>query len=275
MIAGIDWVTINAQLPAVANMSLGGGASVALDQAVANAVAAGVVFAVSAGNNGTNACTQSPAREPSALTTGSTTTTDQRSSFSNFGTCLDLFAPGSGITSAWYNGDNASNTISGTSMAAPHVAGAAALYLEANPSAAPAAVANALDVNATTGAVGNRGSGSPDRLLYMGFIGGPPPPPPGTLADPVVQSVTTTPSSKPSRLVVHIVFVAPTDADSILVITSRVPSTNVYATIAGATPWEALWGQDQPPQEGCVVTARAVKGSSVSNDVQIDWCTWP
>jgi len=277
VIAGVDWVAANAELPAVANMSLGGGASAALDQAVANAVASGIVFTVSAGNDDVNACTQSPAREPAALTTGATTTTDQRSGFSNFGSCLDLFAPGSGITSAWYDADDASATMSGTSMAAPHVAGVAALYLDANPGASPSQVATAIIGNATPGAVGNPGTGSPNLLLYMGFLGGgpPPPPPPGGLADPVVLSVRTVAVPDPSRIRVLVQFEAPADADSIEVESSRSPSTVVYATPT-ATPWkgawEAAWSQDQPPAEGCIVTARAVSDTQVSNDVQIDWC---
>ncbi|MGH2685012.1 MAG: S8 family peptidase, partial [Actinomycetota bacterium] len=129
VIAGIDWVTANAGGGAVANMSLGGGASWALDLALNRSVAQGVTYAVAAGNSQADACGYSPARAPSALTVGSTTSSDSRSSFSNFGSCLDLFAPGSAITSAWSTSSTATNTISGTSMASPHVAGVAALYL--------------------------------------------------------------------------------------------------------------------------------------------------
>ncbi len=172
VIAGVDWVRANHVDPAVANMSLGGGASSTLDAAVANAVAAGVTFVVAAGNSNANACNYSPARAAAALTVGSTTSTDARSSFSNFGTCLDLFAPGSSITSAWHTTNTATNTISGTSMASPHVAGVAALYLQGNASASPATVANAITGNATTGKVTIPGTGSPNRLLYSGFIGG-------------------------------------------------------------------------------------------------------
>ncbi len=147
-------------------MSLGGGVSSAIDTAVANAVAAGVVFAVAAGNDDVDACTSSPARAPSAVTVGSTTSSDARSSFSNWGSCLDLFAPGSGITSAWHTGPTATNTISGTSMATPHVAGAAALYLSAHPTATPAAFRSALISGGTTGRVTGAGAGSPNVLLH-------------------------------------------------------------------------------------------------------------
>ena len=168
VIAGVNWVVNNAQSPAVANMSLGGGASTALDNAVNNAVAAGITFVVAAGNENQNACNVSPARAANAITVGSTTSSDGRSSFSNWGSCVDIFAPGSSITSAWYTGNNATNTISGTSMASPHVAGAAATYLGANPGASPAQVTAALVNNASSGKISSVGSGSPNLLLYVG-----------------------------------------------------------------------------------------------------------
>ncbi|WP_291161718.1 S8 family serine peptidase [Gemmatimonas sp. UBA7669] len=166
VIAGVDWVANNHVKPAVANMSLGGGASSTLDAAVANAVNLGVTFVVAAGNSNANACNYSPARTASAITVGATTSSDARASYSNFGSCLDIFAPGSSITSAWYTSNTALNTISGTSMASPHVAGAAALYLEGAPGATPATVANALISNSTANKVTSAGSGSPNRLLY-------------------------------------------------------------------------------------------------------------
>lgn len=165
VVGGIDWVTQHAIHPAVANMSLGGGASTAIDNAVASAVNAQITFAVAAGNSNANACNYSPARAPSAITVGATTSTDQRASYSNFGNCVDIFAPGSSITSAWKTSNTATNTISGTSMASPHVAGVVALYLQGNPGASPATVVNALVGAATSGVVGNAGSGSPNKLL--------------------------------------------------------------------------------------------------------------
>jgi PKD repeat protein len=179
VIAGVDWVTANHIKPAVANMSLGGGASSTLDNAVANSIAAGVTYAVAAGNSNANACNYSPARVASAITVGATTSSDARASYSNFGSCLDIFAPGSSITSAWRTSNTATNTISGTSMASPHVAGVAALVLQGTPGASPASVTSAITSNATTGKVTSAGSGSANRLLFMGFTGGGTEPPPG------------------------------------------------------------------------------------------------
>ena len=171
IIAGVNWVTANRILPAVANMSVGGPASSSMDTAVNNLINSGVTVAVAAGNSyGANACNYSPARVANAITVGSTTSTDARSSFSNIGTCLDIFAPGSSITSAWWTSTTATNTISGTSMASPHVAGVAALYKQANPSASPTTIRNAIVNNATTGVVTNAGTGSPNRLLYSLFF---------------------------------------------------------------------------------------------------------
>ena len=171
VIAGVDWVTANNSGAAVANMSLGGGASATLDTAIRNLHNAGVTVVVAAGNETQNACNVSPAREPTAITVASTTTADAFSSFSNFGTCVDIAAPGSSITSTWITNDTATNTISGTSMASPHVAGAAALYLSANPTATPAQVVSALTTNASSGRLTGV-QGSPNLLLYIGFIGG-------------------------------------------------------------------------------------------------------
>ena len=171
VIAGVDWVTGNhvAGAPAVANMSLGGSVSTTLDNAVKAAITDGVSFSVAAGNdNGASACNGSPARVATALTVGATTSTDAKASYSNIGTCMDLFAPGSSITSAWMSATSttATNTISGTSMATPHVAGAAAKYLSTAPGASPATVASYITSQATAGVVTSAGTGSPNLLLY-------------------------------------------------------------------------------------------------------------
>ena len=178
VIAGVDWVTSNRILPAVANMSLGGGASTALDDAVRRSISAGVTYAIASGNSNVDACSSSPARVAEAITVNSTTSTDARSSFSNYGTCTDIFAPGSSITSSWYSSDTATNTISGTSMATPHVAGAAALYLSTDTAATPSTVWAAIRDNSTPNHVTSPGTGSPNRLLYSLFGAAPPPPPP-------------------------------------------------------------------------------------------------
>ncbi|MEU4359453.1 S8 family peptidase [Streptomyces virginiae] len=167
VVAGIDWVTKNHSGPSVANMSLGGGVDEALDAAVKRAIDAGVTFAVAAGNESSDAGQGSPSRVPEALTVASSTEGDQQSDFSNFGSVVDLYAPGSEITSAWNDSDTGVKTISGTSMASPHVAGAAALYLAANPSATPAATAAALTGSATKGAIKNPSSGTANKLLKV------------------------------------------------------------------------------------------------------------
>jgi len=192
VIDGMDWVAANAVLPAVANMSLGGGASNATDSAVANMRNAGVTVVVAAGNENQDACNVSPARAAASYTVGSTTSSDTRSSFSNFGSCVDIFAPGSSITSTWSTSNSATNTISGTSMASPHVAGAAALYLSANPGASPAQVENFLTNNASANKLSSINTGSPNLLLYSrlggGGGGGGNPPGPGELENGVPET---------------------------------------------------------------------------------------
>jgi subtilisin family serine protease len=176
VIAGVDWVTGNhaAGQPAVANMSLGGGASSALDSAVRNSLADGVSYAIAAGNGNAgghaqNACNYSPARVSEAMTVSATDRTDTKASWANYGSCVDWFAPGVSITSAWYSSDTATNTISGTSMATPHTTGVAALYLQGHTSASPATVRSALYNNSTKGVVKSAGSGTPNALLFTNY----------------------------------------------------------------------------------------------------------
>lgn len=198
VIAGVDWVTSHhTTTPAVANMSLGGGASTALDDAVRRSIADGITYAVAAGNSSANAGNYSPARVTEAITVGATNSSDGWASFSNFGSVVDILAPGVSITSAWYTSNTATNTISGTSMATPHVAGAAALYLEANPSATPSTVASALINNASTNKISGVPSGTANRLLYTLFIGSSPTPPSApTLVSPSngATNVSTSPT---------------------------------------------------------------------------------
>jgi subtilisin family serine protease len=182
VIAGIDWaVGHHTTRPAVGNMSLGGGISTSVEDAVRRAVADGIVMCVAAGNNYQDASGYSPARTPEAITVGATTSTDGFASYSNFGSVVDILAPGSSITSSWYTSSTAINTISGTSMATPHVAGAAALYLEANPGATVAMVENGLKTVASTNKIGSVPAGTANRLLYTQF----------TTVTPTIPSVPT------------------------------------------------------------------------------------
>jgi subtilisin family serine protease len=197
IVAGIDWVTGNHIKPAVANISVSAaGGSTSLDAAIDKSVAAGVTFVVAAANNAADACGYSPARVPNAITVGAIGNNDERANFSNFGSCVDIFAPGLGIVSLSNADDSSVATKSGTSMASPHVAGAAALFLETNQMASPAMVADALTTSATAGAITNAGTGSPNRLLYSLFTA-PTPTPTPTPAPTPAPTPTPTPTPAP------------------------------------------------------------------------------
>ena len=193
VIAGIDWIVAHHQfgVPAVANLSLVGGASSTMDAAVRRGISDGVTFVVAAGNSGTDACKASPARVAEAITVGATDATDRRASYSSYGSCVDLFAPGTGIVSASAAADDATMVRSGTSMATPHVAGVAALALQGNPLAGPSAITQALIDASTKDVVGAPGTGSPNRLLHSAVAAGP------ALPAVPVPAVPALPTSSP------------------------------------------------------------------------------
>jgi subtilisin family serine protease len=203
IIYAMDWIASQGRRPAVANMSLGGSASASLDDAVRNLTAFGVTTVVAAGNDNADACTQSPARAADAVTVGATDQSDRRATFSNYGSCVDIFAPGVSIVSAYYNSNNGLASMSGTSMATPHVVGAAAIELGKNPSMSPAAVRNALVANATLGAVLNAMSNA-SSIIYVGTgsVAPPPPPPP-----PPTPTPTPTPTITLTATVVPVFVV--------------------------------------------------------------------
>lgn len=269
VIAGIDWVTGNhpAGAPAVANMSLGGGTSSSVDSAVRNSIADGVTYAIAAGNDNADACRTSPARVTEALTVGATTSSDSRASFSNKGTCVDLFAPGASITSDHHKSDTATATMSGTSMASPHVAGIAALHLASTPSATPSVINTAVINAATTGVVADV-SGSPNRLAYSRLVAPPPDDPPAA----TVPGTPAAPAATPAPYGIGVSWVAPNDGGSpitgytvrvhkaangrvvrkrevassstSLTVTSLSPGVSYYATVratnaVGASNWSA------------------------------------
>ena len=165
VIAGLDWILKNGSKPAVVNMSLGGAASSSLDSAVENLYNNGYVMVVAAGNSNTDACTSSPARTSNAITVAATDNSDTRASYSNYGSCVDIFAPGSQINSSWIGSNTATKVLNGTSMATPHVAGVVAEMLQSTPTATPQTISTNLLNQATSNVVKNP-SGSPNRLLY-------------------------------------------------------------------------------------------------------------
>ncbi len=170
IVEGIDWVRANHIKPAVANMSLGGGASSSLNTAVSNLINAGVYAVVAAGNSNTDACNGSPSGVAAAMVVAASTSTDAKASYSSWGTCVDLYAPGSSITSAWYSSTTATSTISGTSMAAPHVTGVAALYKATSGDASQSTINSWLVNNSTANVITGNVSGTPNRLLFKGTL---------------------------------------------------------------------------------------------------------
>jgi subtilisin family serine protease len=210
-----------AGVPAVANLSLGGSASVALNNAVARAVADGITVVVAAGNSAADACNVSPASAPSAITVSATDRYDFRAGYSNFGSCVDIFAPGSGVLSAGIDSPSDEATLSGTSMASPHVAGAAALILDTAPASSPAEVAQILAASATSNVVTNRGAGSPNLLLHIG---------------PVVASQPSTSTTAPAAQL------PPSSSTSTVIVSTtttaapQVPVTTVVSTTTTAAP---------------------------------------
>jgi len=191
VISGVDWVTSHRQLPAVANMSLGGSSSATLAQAVQNSINSGVVYVVAAGNSSVDACTITPANVGAAITVGASNQYNMAETYSDYGSCVDLYAPGRAIISTWFSSDTSVASMSGTSMASPHVAGAAALVLAANPTATPAVVASTIVANATPNSLSSVNPGTANLLLYTGFVGAassiivsaPPPPAPSPSTD--------------------------------------------------------------------------------------------
>ncbi|MGH1491624.1 MAG: S8 family serine peptidase [Acidimicrobiales bacterium] len=240
VIAGMNWVAANYSSPAVANMSLGGGASTTLDNAITAMFNAGILPVVAAGNDDANACNASPARAARAVTVASSTSADVRSWFSNWGSCVDLFAPGSSIRSLGIGNDNATVVYSGTSMASPHVAGVAALYLDANPNATPAQVTDAILGGTSNGKISDL-AGSPNKLLYSLLTDTPPP-----VEDPVVSVVSQTVTETERSQVVRVTF----QLDQPAAVSTRVR----FATVAGT----ATQNVDYSRRLGTIVFAPGV-----------------
>lgn len=250
VIAGIDWVTANHIKPAIANMSLGGSASALMDAALRNSVAAGVLYMVAAGNENADACNSSPAREPLAITVGATNSSDQRAWFSNYGSCLDIFAPGANILSAWHTGDTANNVISGTSMASPHVVGVAALFLQRSPFASPATVANNIISAATNGIVSNSGAGSPNRLLYNVVEELLTPTPTPTGAPPMPTAPPTPPSNDDFAQPIE---VAPLPFNHTLHTSNATTSTDDPTLCTGSGGGATVWYRFVAPSSGTLI----------------------
>ncbi|HYI02556.1 Ig-like domain-containing protein [Hyalangium sp.] len=264
VLSGIDWVTANHVSPAVVNMSLTGSIDPVIDDAIVQSIAAGVTYVVGAGNDGWDACNNTPAHLPQAVTVGSTSALDIMSFFSNYGTCVDLFAPGEEITSAWATGDTDTHSTSGTSMATPHAAGAAALYLEGHPTATPAQVAEELSARGTHGVVEGADMDSPNVLLHTACMGS---------VDQVSPQVTLTAPEEGATLAGTVTLSA-TASDDVGV--TRVEFYVDGAIIGSDTtaPYSVTWDSNEAFNGPATLSARAFdsgcnsQASSVSVTLQ-------
>jgi subtilisin family serine protease len=260
LLGGLDWITVNHIKPAVANMSLGSDAFQVFDDAVAAAIAAGVTFVVSAGNEGIDACGKSPARLPQAITVGATDTEDTRAYYSNYGTCVDIFAPGDGINSAWPESDTATNVTSGTSMAAPHVAGAVALYLEGHPNATPAEVHEEIISRSTRNVVEDPYIGSPNLLLHSACMGS---------TDSVKPEVVLTAPAEGSMLA-NTVTLSATATDDVNVTKVEFFVGNQLIAVDSTPPYSYPWNTNSVGNGTYTLTARAHDGGCNSRTSSVN-----
>ncbi len=250
LLDGLDWITANHVKPAVANLSIGSDALQSFDDAVEASIAAGVHFVVSAGNEGIDACGKSPARVPGVLTVGATDVDDYRTYYSNYGTCVDLFAPGDEITSAWPLSDTATYNTSGTSMATPHVAGAVALYLEGHPTAAPSEVHEEIISRSTRNIVEDAYVGSPNVLLHSACMGS---------TDPVKPEVVLTAPAEGVTLA-GLVTLSATASDDVSISKVEFYLGKQLLAVDSTAPYEAVWDSNSVGNGTYTLTARAHDG---------------
>jgi subtilisin family serine protease len=259
VLAGIDWVTQNKVLPAVVNMSLTGPADAVIDDAIRQSIATGITYVVGAGNDGWDACNNSPAHLPEAITVGSTGQMDLKSFFSNYGTCVDLFAPGEQILSAWATGNSATHTTSGTSMATPHVAGAAALYLEGHPSATPAQVAEELLARSTRNVIERLDPGSPNVVLHTACMGS---------AEQVSPQVTLTAPAEGATLTGSVTLSA-TASDNVGVTKVEFSLNGVLIGTDTTAPYSLTWDSTRALNGPATLSARAFDSSCNSRAMTV------